>query len=62
MQMRKVTKRERFDASHSELDFGNDLVITINNKIRLSRSLTLPQKRMLVVAAPSFVARGGISK
>lgn len=59
MHIKRVTKRESFDAHHLELDFGGDLVKTTNNEIRLSLSLTLPQKRMLVVAAPGFVARGG---
>lgn len=59
MKTRTVTKRHTFNALHSELDFGNDLFITTNNKIRQSRSLTLPQKRTLVAAAPAFVARGG---
>ena len=62
MQIKKVTKRDEFRAEHFELDFGNDLVIMINNRIRASRSLTLPQKRTLVAAAPSFVAREGSSK
>ena len=61
MKTRTVTKRDEFNAQHSELDFGNDLIITTNNKIRQARSLTLPQKRTLVAAAPAFVAREGSS-
>ena len=62
MQIRKVTKRERFDALHLQLDFGDDLLIATNNKIRQTRSLTLPQQRTLVSAAPAFVAREGSSR
>ena len=62
MQIKKVTKRDQFRAQHLELDFGNDLVITTNNRIRASRSLTLPIKAKLVAAAPHFVARVGSAK
>ena len=61
-QIRKVTKRDKFQAQHFELDLSNDLVIQTNNRIRASRALDLPTKRRLVAAAPSFVAGWGSLK
>lgn len=62
MHIRPVSKRDHFNAGHLELDFGGDLIVATNNKVKLNRTLTLPQTKRLVAGAPSFLARGGSSK
>ena len=58
MHIRTVTRRDQFRAQHLELDFGDDLVTTTNNRLRASRALTLLTKGKLVVDAPHSLARG----
>lgn len=61
-QIRKVTERDKFEALHFELDFGNELIVTTNNRIRASRSLSLSQQKTPAAAAPGEVVGRGTYK